>query len=75
MRLMPSQHQLAAISPEMKIIPSILAKQPSDAASVSADTMMNSWKHPSHEKEAFFLPDISQPEGRDHFLLAMLDVV
>lgn len=67
MQLMPSHHQLAAISPEMKIIPSIPAKQPSDAASVSADTMMNSWKHSSHEKEVVFLPDISQPEDGELF--------
>ena len=37
----------------MNIIPSVPVKQPSDAASVSADTMMNSYRHPSHRKELF----------------------
>lgn len=41
---------------------------------MSADTMMNGWKNPSHKKEVVFLPDISQPEDRDHFV-ALLDVV
>lgn len=52
-RPMPSHHQLAAISPKMNIIPAAPTKQPSDAASVSADTMMNSYRHPSCRKELF----------------------
>lgn len=66
--LMPSYHQLATISPSMNIIPSIPVKRPSDPASVSADTMMNSWKNPSHRKEVVFLSDISQLEDRNHFI-------
>lgn len=51
--LMPSHCQLAPISPQMNIIPSVPMKQPSDAASVSADTMMNSYRQPPHRKELF----------------------
>ena len=50
---MPSHRQLAAISPQTNIIPSIAMKQPSDAASMSADTMMNSYRQPSHGKNSF----------------------
>ncbi len=60
---MPSQRQLAAISPQMSIILSVPAKQPSDAASVSADTMMNSYRHPSHRKELFSFRTFHSKEG------------
>lgn len=40
----------------MNIILSVPVMQPSDAASVSADTMMNSYRHLSHKKELFSFP-------------------
>lgn len=69
-RLMPSHRQLAAISPKTDIIPSVPMKQPSDAASVSDDTMMNSYRQTSHRKKKniFFLQDISQAGEREHFI-------
>lgn len=52
-RLTPSHCQLAAISTQMNIVPSVPMRHSSGAGSESADTMMNSHGQPSHRKELF----------------------
>lgn len=44
---------LATISPKTNVFPSVPIKQPSDGASVSDDTMMNSCWQPSQQTELF----------------------
>lgn len=50
-------------------------KQPSGAASVSADTMMNSYRQPSHRKELFSCRTFhSQERERPFYTPAELDL-